>query len=162
MFREMRLKREALEETAVKEILENGTSGVLALQGEDGYPYAVPLSYFYDGKDKIYFHGAKKGYKMDMVKQCDKASFCVIGQDQIVPEEYTSYFKSVIAFGKVRIMEDEKEIRSAIEKMADKYHPAGTAEERNAAIDSEWNILGMIEFQIEHISGKQARELIKK
>ena len=59
-------------------------------------------------------------------------------------------------------MKDEKEIRSAIEKMADKYHPAGTTEERNAVIDSEWSILGMIGFQIEHISGKQARELIKK
>lgn len=161
MFREMQLKREALDEASVKEILEKGTSGVLALQGEDGYPYAVPVSYFYNGKNKIYFHGAKKGYKMDMVKQCDKASFCVIGQDQIVPEEYTSYFKSVIAFGRVRIMEDKKEIRAMIEKMADKYHPSGTIEERNAMIDSEWNILAMIEFTIEHISGKQARELIK-
>lgn len=161
MFREMKLKREALDEASVKEILEKGTSGVLALQGEDGYPYAVPMSYFYDGKDKIYFHGAKKGYKMDMVKQCDKASFCVIGKDQVVPEEYTSYFKSVIAFGRVRVMDDEKEIRSMIEKLADKYYPAGTEEERNAMIDSEWNILGMIEFTIEHISGKQARELIE-
>lgn len=161
MFREMRLKKEALEESAVKKILEEGTSGVLAIQGEEGYPYAVPMSYFYDGKDKIYFHGAKKGYKMDMIKQCDKASFCVIGQDQIVPKEYTSYFKSVIAFGRVRIMEDQKEIRAMIEKLADKYYPEGTEEERNAMIDSEWNILGMIEFTIEHISGKQARELIK-
>ena len=161
MFREMKLKREALDEASVKEILEKGTSGVLALQGEDGYPYAVPMSYFYDGKDKIYFHGAKKGYKMDMVKQCDKASFCVIGKDQVVPEEYTSYFKSVIAFGRVRVMDDEKEIRSMIEKLADKYYPAGTEEERNAMIDSEWNILGMVEFTIEHISGKQARELIE-
>ena len=98
---------------------------------------------------------------MDMVKQCDKASFCVIGKDQVVPEEYTSYFKSVIAFGRVRVMDDEKEIRSMIEKLADKYYPAGTEEERNAMIDSEWNILGMIEFTIEHISGKQARELIE-
>ena len=161
MFREMRLKKEALEESAVKKILQEGTSGVLALQGEDGYPYAVPMSYFYDGKDKIYFHGAKKGYKMDMIKQCDKASFCVIGMDRVVPKEYTSYFKSVIAFGRVRIMEDEKEIRNMIEKLADKYYPAGTEEERNAMIDSEWNILGMVEFTIEHISGKQARELIE-
>lgn len=161
MFREMRLKKEALDETAAKKLLEEGTSGVLALHGEDGYPYAVPMSYFYDGKDKIYFHGAKKGYKMDMVKQCDKASFCVIGKDQIVPEEYTSYFKSVIAFGRVKIMEDKDEIRAMIEKLADKYHPAGTVQERNAMIDSEWNILAMIEFTIEHISGKQARELIK-
>ena len=161
MFREMQLKREALDEASVKKILEEGTSGVLALQGDDGYPYAVPMSYFYDGKDKIYFHGAKRGYKMDRIKQCDKASFCVIGQDQIVPKEYTSYFKSVIAFGRVRIMENQKEIRAMIEKLADKYYPEGTEEERNAMIDSEWNILAMIEFTIEHISGKQARELIK-
>lgn len=50
MFREMRRKRQMLSEDDCKIILREGTSGVLALSGDDGYPYAVPLSYVYDGR----------------------------------------------------------------------------------------------------------------
>ena len=110
----------------VKEILYEGTSGVLALSGDDGYPYAVPLSYVYDG-GKIYFHCAKAGHKLDAIKRDEKASFCVIGQDQVVPEEYTTYFRSVIVFGKIQIIEDETKKRQAIEKLAVKYTPEDTA-----------------------------------
>ena len=98
MFREMRRKKQQMSGDACDELLFRGTSGVLALSGDDGYPYAVPISYVYDG-EKIYFHCAKSGHKLDAIKRNPKASFCVIGQDQIVPEEYTTYFRSVIAFG---------------------------------------------------------------
>lgn len=86
----------------------------LALAGDDDYPYAVPISYAYSDS-KLYFHGAKSGHKIDAIKRCDKASFCVIDKDDVVPEEYTTYFRSVIAFGKIRIMEEESEMRKAIE-----------------------------------------------
>ena len=61
------------------EILKKGTSGVLALSGDDGYPYAVPLSYVYENS-MLYFHGAKEGHKIDAIRTCDKASFCVVEQ----------------------------------------------------------------------------------
>ena len=80
MFREMRRKRQLLSDKESIEILENGTSGVLALLGDDEYPYAVPISYVYDNA-KIYFHGAKTGHKIDAIRKCSKASFCVIEQD---------------------------------------------------------------------------------
>ena len=86
----------------------------LALAGDDDCPYAVPISYAYSDS-KLYFHGAKSGHKIDAIKRCDKASFCVIDKDDVVPEEYTTYFRSVIAFGKIRIMEEESEMRKAIE-----------------------------------------------
>ena len=96
--------------------------GVLALSGDDDYPYAVPISYVFDGA-KLYFHCAKDGHKLDAIQRSSKASFCVIDQDQIVPEKYTTYFRSVIAFGQIRIIQDEKEKRAAIEKLAKKYSP---------------------------------------
>ena len=108
MFREMRRKRQMLSEDDCKIILREGTSGVLALSGDDGYPYAVPLSYVYDG-EKIFFHCAKSGHKLDAIRRNPKASFCVIGQDKVVPEEYTTDYRSVIAFGTVRILEDDRE-----------------------------------------------------
>lgn len=95
MFREMRLKRQLLSKEDTQKVLYQGTSGVLAVSGDDDYPYAVPLSYVYDGH-KIYFHGAKAGHKLDSIVKNPKASFCVIDKDQIVPDEYTTYFRSVI------------------------------------------------------------------
>lgn len=79
MFRQMRRKRQELPREECLEILREGTSGVLALLGDGGYPYAVPLSYVYDG-GKIYFHSARAGHKLDALRGCDRASFCVIGQ----------------------------------------------------------------------------------
>lgn len=159
MFREMRRKKQKLSKEECDRILYNGTSGVLALHGDNGYPYAVPVSYVYDG-EKLLFHSAKNGHKIDAIIKNAAASFCVIDQDQIVPEEYTTYFRSIIAFGKIRILEDDTEKRSAIEKLAVKYAPDDTAENRNNAIDREWKLLCMMEMEIEHLTGKQAIEMI--
>ena len=84
MFREMRRKSQALSFDECAEILNRGTSGVLALSGDNQYPYAVPLSYVYDNT-KIYFHCAQEGHKIDSILRNAKASFCVIDQDQIIP-----------------------------------------------------------------------------
>jgi len=160
MFREMRRKQQLLDNRESIDILAGGTAGVLALLGDGGYPYAVPVSYVYEDS-KIYFHGARTGHKADAVKKCSKASFCVIAQDNIVPEKYTTYFKSVIAFGRVRILEDEREIREAAKKLAVKYHPRDSGENRNQVIAREWKSLCIMEFSVEHMTGKEAIELTK-
>lgn len=159
MFREMRRKKQKLSKEECDRILYNGTSGVLALHGDNGYPYAVPVSYVYNG-EKLLFHSAKNGHKIDAILKNAAASFCVIDQDQIVPEEYTTYFRSIIAFGRIRILEDDTEKRSTIEKLAVKYAPDDTAENRDKAIEREWKPLCMMEMEIEHLTGKQAIEMI--
>lgn len=161
MFREMRRKRQSLTTEEIAEVLRKGTSGVLALSGDDGYPYAVPISYVYDG-DSIYFHCAKTGHKLDAIQRNAKASFCVIDQDQIVPEKYTTYFRSVIVFGKIRILTEDTEKRAAIEKLSLKYVPTDTETQRGNAIERDWKPLCMLEMRIEHMSGKEAIELAKK
>ena len=160
-FREMRRKRQALSRREVLDILRRGTSGVLALSGDAGYPYAVPISYVYD-EGKIYFHSAKNGHKIDALRHSAKASFCVIDKDEVVPEEYTTYFRSAIAFGKIRILEEEGERRRAIEKLAAKYAPQDTAEHRDQAIRREWEPLCLLEMTIEHLTGKEAIELVRE
>ena len=161
MFRELRRNRQALSPEACDAILHRGSSGVLALAGDDGYPYAVPLSYGYDG-GKLYFHSAKTGHKLDAIRRQPKASFCVIDRDQVVPAEYTTYFRSVIAFGTVRILEEDGEKRAAIEKLAVKYAPVDSRENRDGAIDREWAPLCMLEMSVEHLSGKEAIELVRQ
>ncbi|MBQ2425991.1 MAG: pyridoxamine 5'-phosphate oxidase family protein, partial [Lachnospiraceae bacterium] len=84
MFREIRRKKQLLPEETAIEMLQRNTSGTLALLGDDDYPYAVPLSFIYLN-GKLYFHSAKNGHKIDAVRNYEKASFCVIDRDQIVP-----------------------------------------------------------------------------
>lgn len=76
-FREMRRKRQQLSDAESIDILKKSTSGTLALLGDDDYPYAVPISYVYQ-EGKLYFHSALAGHKVDAIRKCDKASFCVI------------------------------------------------------------------------------------
>ena len=160
MFQEMRRKRQALSSEEISAVLNKGTSGVLALSGDNDYPYAVPISYVYDG-EKLYFHCAKSGHKLNAVQRNAKASFCVIDQDKIIPEEYTSYFRSVIVFGRIQVIKDEDKKRQAIEKLAVKYAPQDSDERRSEAIDREWKPLCMLEMTIDHMSGKEAIELLK-
>lgn len=157
MFREMRRKHQILSEKECIDILNRSTSGTLALLGDDDYPYAVPMSYvFCDGK--IFFHSAITGHKIDAVKRHNKASFCVIYKDDVLPEKFTTCFQSVIAFGEIRIIENDFEKRKAIEILSEKYSPGL---EKENEINGSFDRMHMIEFNIEHMTGKEAIELVK-
>lgn len=157
MFREIsRNKKQILSEELCLGILKKATSGVLCVLGDEEYPYGVPLSYVID-ENKLYFHCAQKGHKIDALKKHNKASFTVIETDQIVPEEYTTYFRSVIVFGKVRFVENEEQKKQALMFLAEKYSAAFIS---GAAKEIEDKIEGVcvLEFEIEHVSGKEAIE----
>ena len=158
MFREMRRKKQALSTEESLAILNRGISGVLAVTGDQGYPYAVPLSYVYDN-NKIFFHCALSGHKLDAIAANNKVSFCVVGQDRVMPQEYTTYFRSVIIFGRARILEDPIEKRTALEKLAAKYSPEQETGRRRE-IDRLFERTCMVEIVIEHITGKEAVELV--
>ena len=159
-MRQMRRSRQELTSKECDQVLERQTSGVLAVLGDEGYPYAVPLSYVYQG-GKIYFHCAKEGHKLDAIRKDNKVSFCVVDQDQVVPEEYTTYFRSVIVFGTARLLEDEKEKRRALEALAAKYSPR-EVEGREKEIQSQFSRVALVEITPNHITGKEAIELTRK
>ena len=159
MFREMRRNKQALTAEEVTEILKRNTSGVLSLNGDDGYPYGVPLSYVYLDS-KLYFHCAGAGHKLDSILKDDKVSFCVIDQDQVVGEEYTTYFRSVIAFGRARVLEGAEKLRPLVE-LCEKYYPGHLEQTRQKAEHALKNV-SIVEVTIEHMTGKTAMELVKK
>ena len=160
MFRPMRRKNQQLTPEACQAVLERGTSGVLALAGAEGYPYAVPLSYVLDG-ERIIFHCAKSGHKLDAIAQCPKASFCVIDQDQVVPERFTTHFRSVIAFGIIRVLEGEEAL-TAVDRLAARYSPQVDDSARAREIEGSEARLCVLEMKIEHMTGKQAKEMMGK
>jgi nitroimidazol reductase NimA-like FMN-containing flavoprotein (pyridoxamine 5'-phosphate oxidase superfamily) len=160
MFREMRRKEQLLSETETIGILQSCTSGVLAVQGDDDYPYAVPLSYVYQD-EKIFFHCAKAGHKLDGIRKNTKVSFCVIKTDDVQQETYTTHYRSVIVFGRARILTDDREKRAALECLVQKYSPDYIAGGQSE-IDKGWNKVCVVEIQAEHITGKAAIEIIKE
>ena len=160
MFRPMRRKQQALIQAENEAVLLRNTAGVLAVSGDDGFPYAVPLSYVYvDGK--IYFHCARQGHKLDGIARNEKVSFCVIDQDQVVPETYTTYFRSVIAFGRACVLKHPDEKRRALQLLAARYAPEDERG-RLQEVEQLFEKICMVRIDIVHMTGKEAIELVRE
>ena len=159
-FREMRRKRQLLSNEESVAILEKATAGTLALLGDGDYPYAVPISYVYH-EGKLFFHSALAGHKVDAIRKCEKASFCVIEQDDVQPKKYTTFFRSVIAFGRIHIIEDEQEKLETARMLGNRYNP-NDDESLQKEIESGFSRMLMIRFDIVHLTGKEAIELVKQ
>lgn len=155
MFRKMRRKNQQLKYEECIDILTNEPRGVLALVGDYDYPYAIPMSHVYvDGK--IYFHGAMKGHKYDAVKKYDKASYCVMNNGQLNDDGWSYTFKSVIVFGKIKILDSEDEKREKLICLGDKFFPSHemTINEINRLISKT----AVFEITIDYMSGKIVEE----
>lgn len=154
----MRRFRQELSKEESLEILKNRKVAVIAVAGDDGYPYAVPLNYVYaDGF--IYFHSALQGHKIDALRRNPKCSVCVIERDEVVPERFTSYYRSVIAFGTAEFIISPEEKIAPLRLLCDKYSPGIDAE---AEISKGLNSLLIIRIKLESITGKEAIELTRR
>lgn len=151
--RSMRRFGQQLDKTEIDKILEKNNYGILGLNGDDGYPYTVPLHYVYlDGK--IYFHGTKGGgYKMDCINRCNKASFCVVDQSDIVSERFATNYRSVIVTGTVSQTSAEAK-RKAMEKIVRNFSPA-YEDKGMALIDKAIDMVEVMELIIEQKTGKE-------
>ena len=158
MFREMRRGKQLLSQEDTDMVLQRGSNGILACLGDEDYPYAVPVSYVYH-KGKIYFHSAKAGHKIDAIKKSSKVSLAVVDEDTIVSAEYTSYFRSVIAFGQARFTEGDEWMdgfRALVEKYSGDQPETAKHKEITECTQSE-----IIAIDLEHVTGKEAIEYVK-
>jgi len=157
MFREMRRGKQLLSPEDTEAVMNRCTNGVMACLGDEGYPYAVPLSYVYFN-GKIYFHSAKAGHKIDAIQGNPKVSFAVIDEDTIVSEKFTSYFRSVIAFGKARIAEGNERLE-AFRALVEKYSGDQPEEAKHKEI-ADCERAYIVAIDIEHMTGKEAIEYV--
>ena len=157
-FREMRRKRQQLSDEESYAILQKATSGTLALLGDGGYPYAVPISYVFS-EGKLYFHSALSGHKVNAIRGCDRASFCVVAQDDVKPALYTTFFRSVIAFGRIHIVDDEAEKLAAARLLGNRYNPHQD-EALQKELENGLARMLVIRLDIEHLTGKESIELV--
>ena len=157
MFRPMLRKRQQLPEEECVLILKEQLRGVLSLLGDDGYPYGVPLNHYYCEEDgKLYFHCAKVGHKIDAIRGCGKASFCVCDEGYRKEGEWSLYIRSVIVFGRIEFVEDRDVIYRIARALSYKF----TDDE--AFIQKEIDRFGkgtmMFALVPEHITGKLVHE----
>lgn len=154
----MRRFKQQLSAEETLRILRDGKVGVLAVAGDEGYPYAVPVNYVYaDGN--IYFHSAAKGHKIDALLRNPKCSVCVVDKDDVVPEEFTSYFRSVIAFGRAEIIDDIETKKYALIELCNKNSPGiDPANEIAKFLDA----VCIVRISLDAVTGKEAIELVRK
>ncbi len=157
MFRAMRRSRQALTPQEMEAVLNRCANGVLACLGDEDYPYAVPLSFVYFS-GKIYFHSANAGHKVDAIIRNPKVSFTVIDEDRVVSEKFTTCFRSVIVFGRAKIVAGN-EYRHALEALVEKYSADQPEEAKQNEINRCTQAI-MVAIEIEHMSGKQAVEFV--
>lgn len=154
-FRPMRRFKQQMTNEACIALLQKAPRGVLAVLGDSGYPYTVPLDFVYaDGK--IYFHCAKEGHKLDAIRACDKVSFCVLSEGVKEPDSWWYHFESVVCFGRMRIVEDPAHKNAFLRLLGAKYFPQSYDIDADMAQDAPNAFV--LELQIEHLSGKRVRE----
>ena len=157
MFRPIRKKKNEISTDAAKALLRSSRRGVLAVNGDDGYPYAIPINYLYDEEnEKIIFHGAKAGHKVDALKKNDKICFTVFGNETVKDEEWAPFLQSVVVFGRCHLVESQEETIALVKKFAAKYYPDMDMVNEEVALSGR--AVQMFEIQIEHLSGKEIQE----
>lgn len=155
MFRKMRRFKQQLSNEDCVKILQTEPRGILAVNGDDGYPYTVPLDYVYaDGK--IYFHCAVEGHKIDAIQRSDKVSFCVLDKGSRPDGEWAYYFNSVVVFGRIRIVTDEQLRTESLRLLGTKYFPTAQMVEDDIRKNAARALV--LELTVEHMTGKHVHE----
>ena len=141
--------------------IEKKKSAVIGNGSQEYFKERNLWSNYVYGDDAIYFHCAKEGHKMEGFQRSDKVSFCVVGEDEVIPEAFSTAYASLIVFGRASVVTDEKEKREALKLLAERFSPEYT-KEGEAAIRSSWNDVCVVRLKIEHAAGKAGMERIKR
>lgn len=152
MFRGLRRLNKKMSEKNAIEVLIKGDHGVLSVVGDNGYPYGVPLNYYYEN-GFIYVHCSKTGHKIDAIKNNDKVSFVVVDRCKVIPEELNTDFSSVSIFGRASIIQGER-IMDSLKKLGMKYSSQYESIV-DKVITNDLKNTAMIMIKIEHMMGKE-------
>ena len=157
MFREMRRRKQGLSEEDIDQILAAQKRGVLSVHGEDGYPYGLPVNFLYDAAEScIYIHGAKAGHKIDAIAADPRVCFTTWDDGILDADGWSYHVKSVIAFGRAELIEDEKVALEKARELGRKYFP--TEEYVEEEMRKAASRVQMIAIHLDHVTGKSVHE----
>lgn len=153
----MRRAKRTISDEDARSLLAKGRRATLAVNGDDGYPFAFPIDYRFDADaNKIYFHGAKAGQKVDALRRSDKVCLTVMGNERLEDGEWAPYVQSVVVFGRRRLVDDTAKTEAEVRRLALKYYPS--AEEVERELEKYLSAVQLYEIEIEHLTGKQVQE----
>ena len=156
-FREMRRFKQQLSHKECIEILKNAPRGVIAMNDENGYPYAVTINQYYDESDgKIYFHGAMQGKKVELLAKNNKICFTTTDEGHIEEGDWANTFKSVVCFGHVDEVTDKEKIYSKLRRLAKRFYPSAESIEKE--MEEAGSRVKMFVISIDHMTGKSVNE----
>jgi len=157
MFRDLIRKNKQISKEECVALLTKETRGVLAVNGDDGYPYGMPMNHFYDPEEGcIYFHCGRNGHRLDALKRSDKVSFCVCEQGYKEDGDWAYKVRSVIVFGKVEIIDGIDAVSSMARKLSYKFTQDETYIQNEIDRFARETIL--LKLKPEHICGKKVKE----
>lgn len=157
MFRELLRKKQKLTVEECVFVLENETRGILSVNGDEGYPYGMPMNHFYNHSDGcIYFHCGKFGHRIDALRKDPKVSFCVCDKGFRREGEWALNVKSVVVFGKISIIDDNDAIIEICEQLCHKF----TDDEEYIQKELQGSLKNTLLLKLvpEHICGKLVNE----
>ena len=156
-FRAMRNGENAMNDETAMLLLKNEKRASLAVNGDNGYPYVIPINFYYDeGSGRIYFHGSKKGHKADSIRNNDKVCFTVSGSDEKLEGEWAPMVCSIVVFGRCKLMETNASSAEILRKLAQRYYP--DMDEMENTLQRNISNAQIFEINIEHITGKKTIE----
>lgn len=157
MFRKLRRVKNEISAEEAKLLLKNNKRAAFSVHGDDGYPYTIPINFYYDEEEnRIYFHSAKKGHKIDSIKAVDKVCLTTWDEGYLVEGDWAFYVSSCVVFGRAKLIEDRQLTEEKVRQFALKYYP--TEEEVEEEIRQDINAVQLVAIEIEHISGKKVHE----
>ncbi len=157
-FREIRRKDRVLGEQGIERLLNEGEYGFLAGCSTDGYGYGIPINFVRNG-NSIYFHCAPEGHKIDNFRENDKASFCVVGKTQVIPDKFSTAYESVLAFGKIVMDLPDEERCKALRLLVKKYCP-DFIELGETYMEKSFARTNVLRLDIERITGKTKKMML--
>lgn len=158
MFRQMRRYKQQVTPEECRKILTEEGRGALSVIGEDGYPYTIPINFYYDAdENRIYLHSAKSGHKIDAIKACDKVCFTVWNQGFKTEGNWEWNATSVVVFGRAKLIDDRSFWEDKLRKLTLKYYPSAEEAEEEMQKPST-NRVQMIAIDIDHMTGKLVNE----
>lgn len=156
-FRPMRRVKRELPIEEAKKLLHTCRRACFAVNGDNGYPFATPINFFYDEEDnRIYFHSAKAGHKIDSIKADSKVCFTTWNDGEKVEGDWAPYVSSVVVFGKAVLIEDKELTVKKVKQFALKYYP--TEQEVDEEISKDIAAVQLAAIDIEHVSAKRIHE----
>ena len=156
-WRRMSRIKQQLTEAECLEVLRSTKRGVLSVTGDGGYPYGVPINHFWrDADGCLYFHGGRRGHKIDALRTSDKASFCTYDDGARDEGEWWLTIKSVIVFGRVEFVDDEALLVEVSRDLSHKF----TSDEGyiEGEIEKDGARTLLLRLVPEHMTGKRVTE----